>query len=127
MATETFEATVRRVNGHGVTVEGRDGWLNISKYADPSDVQTPAVGQRVVLTLDGQGFVRKIAPAIPAPVTANPSAPVATPVSRPGREVVIARLAIINSAIALLASGGRQLDADATLDVADRMERWATR
>jgi len=69
-------AVVTRTNGNGFQVEGRDGWLNLSKFAS---VALPAVGQRVRIGLDKSGYVREIAPdtapAAPESMSAPGSAP----------------------------------------------------
>ena len=58
---ETLSGAVVAVNDHGLRLEGRDGWLNYSKWAE--DLVPPARGARVVVTLDKAGFVRTLAPA----------------------------------------------------------------
>ena len=52
---------VASVNPKGIRLEGRDGWLNFSKFA--GDLVPPARGAHVAVTLDGQGFVRALEPA----------------------------------------------------------------
>lgn len=133
--TTTLEATITRTNGRGFQIAEQPGaWLNISRYADPGDVQVPPVGARVTLVLDGQGFVRRIGPASAAPATsANgqagtfTSGPASTFAARPGKEVVIARLAVLNTATSILASGGRPADAKEVIALAEVLEAWATR
>lgn len=48
---------VRVANARGVKLEGEAEWRNISKWAE---VVQPNVGERVVLRLDGAGFIRSI-------------------------------------------------------------------
>ena len=130
MANTLIEGTVARVSKNGLQLAEQPGqWLNVSRFAAPDDVRVPPPGTRVNVTVDAQGWVRRIAPATNT-ASANghtPSAPASAPAGRPGREIVIARLATINSAIALLASGGRQVDLEIVLEVAGRLESWAIR
>ena len=46
---------------------------------------------------------------------------------RPGREVVVTRLACLNTAAAVLSSGTRVADPEAVLALAVQLERWALR
>ena len=134
MATmATVEGKVQRVNGKGFQLAGRDGWLNISKFANELDCPMPKVGDVVRLTLDKSGFIREIAPApvVDAPATMQASTPTedSTPVQTepPTKDRVITRLAVLNTATAILSSGGRAADGDAVMALAARLEQWATR
>src|SRR5438132_13681575 len=49
---------VVRTNDHGLVLDGRATWLNISKFAP--EVLMPPVGARVRLTLDKAGYIRGI-------------------------------------------------------------------
>ncbi|MBI2323137.1 MAG: hypothetical protein HYU88_13840 [Chloroflexi bacterium] len=56
MAT-TITGTVERVNGRGFRLAEREGWLNLSKWAEVG-TELPAAGQHV--TLDKGGYMRRI-------------------------------------------------------------------
>jgi hypothetical protein len=57
-STTQVEGVVSRVNERGVQLRVRDGWLNVSKFAQ--GVTLPDAGARVRLTLDAAGFIRGI-------------------------------------------------------------------
>jgi hypothetical protein len=120
------EVQVQQVNGHGF--KSTDGeWLNISKFARAEDVAMPKAGERVQVSLDRSGFVRKIETiASPAPVTA-PVASVPPGISQDDRGTVITREAVLNTAVAILSSGGRVVDPTEVLALAAKLEVWATR
>ena len=127
---DTIQGTVARVNGHGFTLQGREGWLNVSRYASPEAAPMPTVGAQVVLALDSKGFVRKIVPADGATPSPNGhDAPDSQGTRRggSGRDATITRLAVLNTATAILASGSQVADPDAVLELAERLERWALR
>lgn len=125
MMTTTLDATVKRVNGRGFTVAERDGWLNLSRYADPADVPLPVAGQRVMLSLDGQGFVRRITPAGASAAGSAPSDQPAPARGRAGRDAIITRLAVLNTATSILSAGSQPVDPAAVLALAARLEHWA--
>ena len=81
---DTITGTVSRVNGKGFQIAELDGWLNISKYASPAPTM-PTVGERVNITIDKSGFVRKIEP-IAKPATPPESGPAPAPTSSVDRE-----------------------------------------
>jgi len=112
---QVITGKVLRTNGNGFKLESQDKWLNISKYAQ--DVQMPEVGQQVKVSLDSAGFVRKVE-KMPGqqPGPANGS-----------RDTTITRLAVLNTATAILSSGNQVVDADEVLALATRLEAWATR
>jgi hypothetical protein len=118
---DQIQGVVSRVSPHGFMLAGRDGWLNVSKFAPPDDVAIPMQGACVSLLLDAKGFVRKIA-ADGTPLE------VSAPGRRGGRDqTTITRLAVLNTATTILASGQRTVDVAAVLDLAARLEQWATR
>jgi hypothetical protein len=140
---ETREVLVDRTNDHGVRTSDGD-WLNLSKFAKPEDVVLPPVGATVRLHLDRAGYVRKIEPLVAAPAT--PAAAVATvttpalsaPAIEPAtpralwdaqdaRGKVILRESVLNTATAILASGGRAADPAEVLTLAERLEAWVVR
>jgi hypothetical protein len=55
---QTITGRVTSVNPKGVKLDGHDGWLNFSRYAN--DIVPPMRGQTVTLTLHRQGFVRSV-------------------------------------------------------------------
>jgi hypothetical protein len=121
---DRIQGTVSRVNGHGFTLAGRDGWLNISKYAPAEDVPMPTQGAVVSLQLDAKGFVRRIAAEDTPPRVQGRTAPM----GRGGRDQsTITRLAVLNTSTAILSSGQRAADPAAVLALAEDLERWATR
>jgi hypothetical protein len=132
---DTRDVTAQQVNGNGFKTTDGD-WLNLSKFAKPADVSMPHVGDRVVVSLDRSGFVRKVEPAAapakpaepvqaaPAPATPPPSAP---SIVQDDRGVVVTRLSNLNTATAILSSGGRVANPDEVLALAARLEVWATR
>ena len=77
---ETLSGAVVAVNDKGLRLEGRDGWLNFSKWAE--GLVPPARGAHVVVTLDKAGFVRTLAPAEAPDPRHSPTA---------GRETAIIR------------------------------------
>ncbi|MHB8577847.1 MAG: hypothetical protein ACYDCQ_21250, partial [Dehalococcoidia bacterium] len=56
---DSVEGTVGRCNDKGFTLNGREGWLNVSRYADPPPL-LPAEGAQVRVGLDKSGFVRSV-------------------------------------------------------------------
>ena len=143
---DTRVVEVGRTNGHGFQATSGD-WLNFSRFAKPEDFIMPAPGSTVTVYLDKAGFVRRIAPVERA-VSPTPfaparmaSAPSTTPTSttpaervvlaahveQDARGVVVTRLAVINSAVAILSSGGGAATVDEVLAIAATLEAWATR
>ena len=126
------EVDVARVNERGIQTSGGE-WLNLSRYANAADVPLPQAGDRVLLHLDRQGFVRKIEMVAPATVAPRSEAGPSTdgsgeaPKAPPARDTVVTRLACLNTATAVLSSGGRIAEADAVIELAERLETWATR
>lgn len=131
-AMETVEGKVLRINGNGFQITGRDGWLNISKFADACDVPTPKVGDVVKVKLDKSGYVRWIRTSVPEAqpepeAETEPQPEETQPTERPCKDVIVTRLAVLNTATSILSSGGRATDADAVIALAARLEAWATR
>lgn len=120
---------VERVGNYGFTLEGREGW--ISKFAEPRP-ELPCEGDRVRVALDKSGYARavQVIGTPPAPVTAMQHAATRaeTGESAPAdRETRIMREAVLNTAAAILASGGRATDVGAVLELATALEGWVTR
>jgi len=114
-SAETIPGVVAAVNEKGLRLEGRDGWLNYSKWA--ADVVPPARGAHVVVTLDKAGFVRALAPS-------EATDPHQTAVA--GRETAITRLAVLKAAAAFAASR-LELKSGDVLAIAERWEHWVRR
>ncbi len=114
-SAETLSGLVAAVNDKGLRLEGRDGWLNYSKWAE--DLVPPARGARVVVTLDKAGFVRTLAPAAATDAHHGPVA---------GRETAIIRQTCLKAAAAFCAARPELKSAD-LLALAERMEAWVTR
>ena len=121
---EQVAGVVTCSNAKGFQLEGRDGWLNISKFA--AGVAAPERGARVVAGLDKAGFVRTVETVSPiGEYVGNESA---TSGTRPDREVCITRMACLNTATAILSSGGSPVgDVAAVLSTAAQLEAWVCR
>lgn len=121
---EQVAGVVACSNAKGFQLEGRDGWLNISKFA--AGVAAPERGARVRVGLDKSGFVRTVETVSPTgEYSGNESV---TTDTRPDRETAITRMACLNTATAILSSGGRAIgSATEVLEVAAQLEQWVTR
>jgi len=117
--TEEIGGIVVRVSQNGFTLAGRDGWLNVSKYAEPPPPMPPE-GARVRVGLDRAGFVRTV------DVEELPAESTPVPATR-DRDTRIMRQAVLNTATAILASGGKPVSVDEVLDLAERLEAWVMR
>jgi hypothetical protein len=71
---EYTEGTVSRTNDHGLQLVGRDGWLNVSRFANPAPALPPA-GARIRLGMDTSGFVRTIETVDAGPGKTPPQGP----------------------------------------------------
>ena len=124
-STEALEGVVERVGSYGFTLEGRDGWVSISKFADPRP-DLPGEGARVRVDLDRSGYARAID-------VLDPPSPSREPVRSeggallPDRDTRIMRQAVLNTAVALLGSGGRDIALDDVIATAEALEQWVTR
>ena len=114
-AAETLSGAVVAVNDKGLRLEGRDGWLNYSKWA--GDLVPPARGARVAVRLDKAGFVRTLEPADSADAHHSPTA---------GRETAIIRQTCLKAAAEFCAARPELRTAD-LFALAERMEAWVTR
>jgi hypothetical protein len=131
---ETRDVQVQQVNGHGFKSTDGD-WYNASKFARPEDVVLPKPGERVQVSLDRSGFVRKIASATlpttaPEPTPQPPvveAATVAAHIQQDDKGTAITRMNVLTTAAAILASGGRVADPNDVLSLAARLEVWVTR
>jgi len=112
---ETLSGAVAAVNDKGLRLEGRDGWLNYSKWAE--GLVPPARGAHVVVTLDKAGFVRTLAPAAATDPHHSPTA---------GRETAIIRQTCLKAAAEFCAARPELKSAD-LLALAERMEAWVRR
>jgi hypothetical protein len=126
---EEISGVVEAANPRGLLLAGRDGWLNISRYADPVP-PIPPEGSLVRLGLDKAGFIRTIE------VEAEGERPALAAVSETAggygqtfgvRDQRIMRQAVLNTATAILSSGGREADPDDVIALAERLESWVTR
>lgn len=142
MATmATIEGKVTRTSSNGLQLAGHDGWLNISKFADSIDVPMPQVGDVVRLKLDKSNYIREIVAVKAEPFSINAKEkgePESQPEPRaepqppsggaaPSKDTVVTRLAVLNTATAILSSGGRAVEAKAVVELAAKLEAWATR
>lgn len=125
---EELRGVVEAANPRGFLLAGRDGWLNISRYADPAP-EIPAEGSLVRVGLDKAGFVRSIE------VEAEAERPAVAVQETAGgygqtfgvRDQRIMRQAVLNTATAILSSGGREAEPDEVVALAERLESWVTR
>jgi len=126
--TTELEGLVTQVNGNGFKVEGRADWLNLSRFADPPPT-LPDKADRVRVGLDKAGFVRVIAVlnATETRQNANLGARAPESIETPDKDTQIRRMACLNTAVALLSSGGQAVDAGELLDVAGLLEAWVNR
>lgn len=121
---ERLTGTVTRTNDTGFQLAGREGWLNVSKFAE--GVAVPPAGASVAVDLDGKGFVRKVEMAVSTIVDTAAAAETGTIV--PTRETTITRLAVLNTAATILGAGpGYPIDPAEVAKLAARLEAWATR
>ena len=121
-----LEGTVGRVNDHGFTLAGRDGWLNFSKFA--GELTLPDAGDHVLATLDKGGFVRACT-VLSSTAAASQDAPTRAEPGTTGpvdRETRITRSACLNTAVAVLVSHGA-VDPELLLSLAERLEAWVVR
>ncbi len=126
---EEISGVVEAANPRGLLLAGREGWLNISRYADPVPA-IPPEGSLVRLGLDKAGFIRTIE------VEAEAERPAFAAVSEAAgsygqtfgvRDQRIMRQAVLNTATAILSSGGREANPDEVIALAERLESWVTR
>jgi len=116
---------VAAVNPKGIRLDGRDDWLNFSKFA--ADLVAPSRGQAVSVTLDGQGFVRAIGAA--GGVGNLPTSGVSTIVDTGAgltKDTLIIRQCVIKAAAEFCASRPELRSTD-LLALAERMEAWVLR
>lgn len=121
--TSTVVGRIARANDRGVLLDGEDEWRNVSKFADGCADPQQFDGGDVSLTLDGQGYIRAITEAAPAPV---PPAPVATaePLSK---DTMIARHVALKAAVELLAADiTTDSDPEIAISLAAAFEEWLT-
>jgi len=124
LIVDEVAGVVEAANPRGFLLAGREGWLNISRYAEPPP-PIPAEGARVRVGLDKAGFVRAIE------VEAEPEPSLAAVHESPAhyglRDTRIMRQAVLNTATAILSSGGRAADPEDVLELASQLEAWVTR
>ncbi|HEY7295790.1 MAG TPA: hypothetical protein VH916_12165 [Dehalococcoidia bacterium] len=125
---EEIRGVVEAANPRGFLLAGRDGWLNISRYADPTP-EIPVEGALVRVGLDKAGYVRTIeVESEPERAAASVAESGAAYAGQFGvRDTRIMRQAVLNTATAILSSGGREAAADDVLALAERLESWVTR
>jgi hypothetical protein len=113
---EQLVGRVTSVNEKGLRLEGRDGWVNFSKFAQ--DLIPPSKGSVVAVQLDGQGFIRR--------VEAAEGAADRHQTHTAGRETAITRLAVLKAA-AEWSAGRTELKSGDVLKIAERWEAWVAR
>ncbi len=141
-AATILEGKVTVANGTGFKLGEYDGWLNLSRYAKPADVFVPRVGEYVRVQLDGSSFVRKVAPAEApsnvqkmhnaqgetAPAEASPEPRREAIMSQvDAKDLRITRLAVLNTATAILYGNNGRGNADEVLELAAKLEAWVLR
>jgi hypothetical protein len=134
------EGRVIRANDHGFVLDDcEDSWLNISRYAKPAP-RIPHVGARVRATLDGQGYVRSIVilhdeqrtpyevedgvDVMPDEEPSRQIEPRLPGTTVPDKDQRITRMACLNTATAILSSGGRACEPADVLALAAKLEAW---
>jgi hypothetical protein len=115
-SSEQLVGRVLSVNDKGLRLEGRDGWVNFSKFAQ--DLVPPSRGSVVAIQLDGQGFIRR--------VEAAEHAPEAHQAHAAGRETAITRLAVLKAA-AEFAATRQEVKSKDVLAIAAAWEKWVLR
>ena len=127
-ASEQLVGRVLSVNERGLRLEGREDWLNVSKWA--KDVTMPARGQVVALRLDCSGFVRAVGPAdgatLPMGNTSVAVSKILDTAAGPSKDATITRLVILKAA-AEFAAGRPEVKSGDVLAIAERWETWVTR
>jgi len=108
---------VLSVNERGLRLEGREDWLNVSKWA--TDVTLPQRGACVTVTLDTSGFICSIDQAAAASTNVLAAA-------GPSKDTTITHLAVLEAVAGFAASRPGLKSAD-LLALAERMEAWVTR
>jgi len=116
-STDQLVGIVASVNPKGLKLEGRESWLNFSKFAP--DVVPPSRGQAVSITLDRGGFVRAIE-------SANGVSRILDTNAGPSKDTTITRLAVLKAA-AEFAAGRPDVKSGDVLAIAERWEAWVTR
>ncbi|MGI8552838.1 MAG: hypothetical protein ACR2PL_18930 [Dehalococcoidia bacterium] len=125
-ALDTLSGSVTRVSAYGFQLDGVDTWYNCSKFVP--GLTLPEKGESVRIAVNAKGFVTVIEPLSEPEPQIDPDALGPAPAaSRPDRETAITRMACLNTATAVLSSGGRAVDADAVLTLAGRLEGWVSR
>jgi hypothetical protein len=130
-------ATVERIEGiiacvasnqRGFKLQGRDGWINLSKWAEVPAI--PINGTPVLVTVDAQGYCRSIQHSATAPMSKPeqpasdaPELPATVP---PDKDTQIRRMNAVTSAVAALSTVG-PVDEAELFALAERIERWVCR
>ena len=142
MATQNLTqqiGIVAAVTATGLKLDEMDEWLTFSKF---SKITHPSEGDRVIVAYDDRRFIHRIQQTTPEPAAdatfrarlavqpvAQPEQPEPALVGPfpPSKDRTITRLAVLNTATAILASGGHAADPDTVIALAARLEAWATR
>jgi hypothetical protein len=127
-----LSGTVLRTNERGLVLTGRDGWLNISRYAD--GLVLPPAGTACTVGLDKAGFIRAIvaggqAPE-PSPETGAAFRPASHNVPSMGPtapERLSARTAALAASIRIVARRSGATEVGEVLAVAAQLEAWLLR
>jgi len=133
--TTVVVGRIARANDRGVLLDGEDEWRNVSKFADGCADPQQFDGGDVSLTLDGQGYIRAITEAAPAPVppapvaTAEPAVPaVPVPAEPLSKDTMIARHVALKAAVELLAADiTTDSDPEIAISLAAAFEEWLMR
>jgi len=120
---ERITGVLSRANGTGFQLAGREGWVNVSKFA--VDVVIPPAGTAIAAELDAKGFVRRLEPIgkndrVPRqngdPASAFSDQPAAD------RQRQIARMHAITAAATILGAGpGHPVDPAEVVALARRL------
>ena len=113
---EQLVGLVAAVNPNGIRLEGRERWLNFSKFAP--GLTPPRRGQRVTVQLDKAGFVRAIETAAGGSHQEPPAGPT--------KDQTITRLACLKAA-SEFSAGRADIKSGDVLRIAESWEGWITR
>jgi hypothetical protein len=114
---EQLVGRVLSVNEKGLRLEGREGWVNFSKFA--RDLTPPTRGALVALSIDKSGIIRRVE-AVEGDV------PGAGKDAGAGKDRTITRLALLKAA-AEWSVGRSEIKSGDVLKVVERWEAWVSR
>jgi hypothetical protein len=121
MSKEQIQGAVEKVNPKGIKIHGK--WFNYSKYMK----ETPDVneGDEVLATLDGD-FIMKLRVVVQSNGEDKTNNHYIEKMKREiERQVVITRLACLNTATEVLKTHSKPITSETLFRVAAQLEEWA--